>query len=112
LRKVAVHRSIDCARSRSTRPEVSLEDGLEDVADARSTEGEADPMLSRRLRQMVASLPQRARAVVVLRFQEDIGPEEIARVLGMPVGTVKSQLQRALAMLRERMSRMTGEVKR
>jgi RNA polymerase sigma-70 factor (ECF subfamily) len=59
---------------------------------------------------MVASLPEKARAVVVLRFQEELGPEEIARVMGIPVGTVKSQLQRALGMLRAKLERTLGEI--
>ena len=37
-------------------------------------------------------------------------PEEIARVLQMPVGTVKSQLQRSLAVLREKVTRTMGMV--
>jgi RNA polymerase sigma-70 factor, ECF subfamily len=110
LRKVAVHRAIDCARSRGVRAEVSLDDHAAELADESFANEGHDPLLKRRLRQLVASLPQKARAAVVLRYQEDLGPEEIAKVLEMPVATVKSHLQRALAMLREKMSRM--EVKR
>ena len=44
-----------------------------------------------------------AAAVVVLRYQEGLGLEEIAAVLEMPVSTVKSDLQRALAVLQRRM---------
>ena len=58
----------------------------------------------------MAALPEKARAIVVLRYQEDLDPAEIARVLGIPVGTVKSQLQRALALLREKLSRSLGEI--
>ena len=64
----------------------------------------------RRLRQLIASLPEKQRMVVVLRYQEDLEPEEIARVLHMPVGTVKSQLQRSLAVLREKVTRTMGMV--
>ena len=46
---------------------------------------------------------------MVLRYQEDLDPAEIAKVLGIPVGTVKSQLQRALALLREKLSRVAGQ---
>ncbi len=64
-----------------------------------------DPLLSRQLRQLVASLPAGPRAVVVLRYQEELTPEEIAETLGMPVATVKSHLRRTLALLREKLTR-------
>jgi RNA polymerase sigma-70 factor (sigma-E family) len=49
----------------------------------------------------VLRLPPRQRACVVLRFYEDLPLGEIAAVLGCSVGTVKSQLHRGLAHIRE-----------
>ena len=49
-------------------------------------------------------LPFRQRAVIVLRFYEDLTEAEIARVLGCRLGTVKSSLHRGLSKLREEMS--------
>ena len=63
----------------------------------------ADPLLQRHLRALVAELPSSARAVVLLRYQEDLDPLEIARTLEMPINTVKSHLKRSLASLRERL---------
>ena len=50
----------------------------------------------------VQKLPKKARAVVVLRYYEELTEAETADLLGISVGTVKSQTSRALAALRER----------
>ena len=51
---------------------------------------------------LVQTLPRKARAVVVLRYYEELSEAETAEILGISVGTVKSQASRALATLRER----------
>ncbi|MGW1176727.1 SigE family RNA polymerase sigma factor [Kitasatospora sp. NPDC002543] len=50
--------------------------------------------------QALAELPQRQRAVVVLRYWEDMGERQVAEVLGCSPGNVKSQASRGLAKLR------------
>jgi RNA polymerase sigma-70 factor (ECF subfamily) len=106
LRKVTSHRCIDYTRRRKWAP-VSLEL----VPELREAGSRGDPLLARRLRQMVASLPEKARMVVILRYQEDLTPLEIADVLAMPLATVKSHLQRSLALLREKVTRAIGDVR-
>jgi RNA polymerase sigma-70 factor (sigma-E family) len=52
----------------------------------------------------VCRLPFRQRAVLALRFYEDLSEAEIARLLDCRVGTVKSSLHRGLSKLREELS--------
>ena len=52
----------------------------------------------------VCRLPFRQRAVLALRFYEDLPEAEIARLLGCRLGTVKSSLHRGLAKLREELT--------
>jgi RNA polymerase sigma factor (sigma-70 family) len=51
---------------------------------------------------VVQTLPRKARAVVVLRYYEELTEAETAAALGISVGTVKSQTSRALTALRSR----------
>ena len=104
LRRVTSNRCIDYARQRRFRL-LSFDSTPEPAVEARTR----DPLLSRRLRRLVASLPRQSRMVVILRYQEDLMPEEIARILDTPVASVKSQLHRALRTLREKMLRVVGD---
>lgn len=101
LRRVTTNRCVDYSRYRRARPQVSLDSVEEPVA----LPSADDVLLSEKVRKLTASLPERARAVLLLRYQEDLEPTEISEMLGMPVNTVKSHLQRSLAMLREKLSR-------
>lgn len=64
----------------------------------------SDPMPERELHEVVQRaidrLPRRMRAAVVLRYFEDMSEAEVADVLGVSVGTVKSTVSRAVAKLR------------
>jgi len=111
LRKVASHRCIDYVRKQRTQPASGLAVSLED-APPPSVAGEpADHFLNQRLESLIASLPEKPRMVLILRYQEDLMPEEIASLLDMPVRTVKSHLQRSLEMLREKIGRSMGNIR-
>jgi RNA polymerase sigma-70 factor (ECF subfamily) len=109
LRRTTVHRSIDRIRQRDRRHEV-----VTDPADFRDLNlpelavdaSPGDPLLSRQLRQLVASLPVIQRTVIALRYQEDMSVDDIAGALSMPVDTVKSHLRRTLLLLREKLTRV------
>ena len=53
------------------------------------------------LRAALARLPKRQRAIVVLRYHEDMSEAQVADALGISTGTVKSQASRALVKLRD-----------
>lgn len=99
LRKVACHRSIDYARKRKLEPKTKLDEIAEPAGEVRAD----DPMLREKLRKLIHSLPEKARAVMILRYQEDLYPEEIAAAMDIPVRTVKSLLQRSVALLRDKL---------
>jgi RNA polymerase sigma-70 factor (ECF subfamily) len=98
LRKTACHRAIDRLRR---RPRVALLP-LDDVPDIEALGEEDDPLIEQWLQQLIARLPATPRAVILLRYQEDLDPPEIAMTLGLPLNTVKSHLRRSLALLRSR----------
>jgi RNA polymerase sigma-70 factor, ECF subfamily len=101
LRRSTTNRCIDQSRKLSYRIEVPLE-GLSEPAAGDETR---DEFLSESLRKHVSALPEWQRAVVVLRFQEDMDAADIAEMLRIPLNTVKSRLHRAMETLRERMER-------
>ena len=101
LRKVAAHRSMDEGRRRQSQPWI----GLADVPEPSSAPAAGDPLLEGALGRLIDSLPDRPRMIVILRYQEDLDPPEIASLLGIPLGTVKSNLHRALLVLRKRLTR-------
>jgi RNA polymerase sigma-70 factor, ECF subfamily len=106
LRKVTWRCAIDDSRKNSHQPSVSLDDAPEPAVEQKN----GDPLADRSVRSMVASLPPRPRMMVILRFQEELELAEIAEVMGMPVNTVKSGLNRALGVLRNKLTRVLGDV--
>lgn len=65
--------------------------------------------LRRDLRAAIETLPERYRAVVVLYYLQDVSYPEIAEILDLPLGTVKTHLHRAKKHLREQMGAWAGD---
>jgi RNA polymerase sigma-70 factor (sigma-E family) len=84
-------------RSRGRKPEVALDDrhdpAIPDAADGFVVR---DQLLA-----ALQALPPRQRAVIVLRYYEDLTEAQTAEVLRCSIGTVKSQASRALDKLRQ-----------
>jgi RNA polymerase sigma-70 factor (ECF subfamily) len=97
LRRVTMSRSTDALRRRKVR-RMDLWVEVEEGHGVQAAE-QVSP-LSTKLEQLLATLPEPQRAALVLRYQEDLTPEEIADTLEAPLATVKSNLQRGLKLLR------------
>jgi len=104
LRRVTVHRATDALRRRAVRPEAAAEEWMEEEHSAGGAEESAavSAAVVARLEELLQTLPESLRVVVVLRYQEEMLPDEIATLLGQPVATVKSHLQRGLQLLRRK----------
>lgn len=98
VRRIMVNENNSVWRRPWRRREVTTEA----VPDRTPVHDAYDEGLSAAVWQVVQTLPRKARAVVVLRYYEQLTEAETAEVLGISVGTVKSQCSRALAALRER----------
>ena len=104
LHRMAVNTALMELRARRSRPQADDdEDALESLS-MPDTAGRA--VLGRDLERAVATLPPRARAVLVLHDVEGWKHEEIAAELGMAVGSSKAQLHRARGLLRTRIGVM------
>jgi RNA polymerase sigma-70 factor (ECF subfamily) len=101
LRRVTVHRATDALRRRSRQPEADAEEWLEEQA-APENDAALNGAVLALLEELLRGLPEAMRVAVVLRYQEEMSPDEIATLLGQPVNTVKSNLQRGLQLLRRK----------
>ena len=105
LRRVTVHRATDALRRRAARPEAAAEEWVEEQHGYDGADGDGaavNAAVVARLEELLQALPEAMRVAVVLRYQEEMSPDEIARLLGQPVATVKSHLQRGLQLLRRK----------
>jgi RNA polymerase sigma-70 factor, ECF subfamily len=105
LLRTVSHRSIDRLRQQQRRPRLVPMEALHGAGEAAApADAQGDPLAGARLRHLLLELAPDARAVMLLRFQEDLDPTDIAAVLDMPLNTVKSHLRRSLDWLREQIA--------
>jgi len=110
LTRIGINQAIDRYRRKKRRRQ--SEEPMDDGGDHDARWSDAAPSPEReaigretgaRIARALRVLPERQRAIVVLRHYDEMSLEEIARTLDLSLGTVKSSLHRALHRLRERL---------
>lgn len=119
LYRIAVNTAIDYLRKRKSRPTDSLEDdkfaevGFEPVSRDVRTDPERVATVNEQkaiLRNAIDRLSHKLRTVLVLHDVEGLSQEEVAEILKIPVGTVKSRVSRARAELRSLLDRQLEDI--
>ncbi|MFT3873045.1 MAG: SigE family RNA polymerase sigma factor [Nocardioides sp.] len=103
VRRIVVHEVVSTRRrawTRRERPSASPPEPADRAAPSTASPAEHKVTEHDAVWRAVLALPVRQRAIVVLRYYEELSEEEIAAVLGCARGTVKSQASAALANLR------------
>jgi len=111
---IATHQAVDALRKRGRHPTVSLDQTvnageaeagrLVDLLTSEASGPLAELQAEERkewVRQSLAKLPDALRQTLILAYHEDLKYREIAEILKIPVGTVKSRLHAALAKLQQ-----------
>lgn len=100
LHRIVVNRAIDWTRMRAARREVTTAIVPEPAPGPAPEPGQADELVL-----ALGQLTPDHRAVIVMRYLQDLSPGEIARALGLPRGTVNSRLRRGLDQLSQELDR-------
>lgn len=114
LRRIVVNLFMTRCRTRSRQTHVSLdaqdEKGRSRKVDEALRDASGDPAwcmeqgsLDGRLQMSLEAIPEEFRTALILREVDDLSYEQIASLMGVPIGTVRSRLARARAMLRDRL---------
>src|SRR4051812_19425063 len=102
VRRVAIRKAVQATKREARRSR------FERRAATRDPDSQASSFPDDGVWAAVRSLPAQQRAVVALFYYEDLSVEDVARVLGCSVSTVKVHLHRAREALRPRVSRTEG----
>jgi RNA polymerase sigma-70 factor (ECF subfamily) len=112
---IATHQAVDALRKLGRHPTISLDQRVNHSGETEAgslidllTSEESGPLAELQgeerkewVRESVARLPEALRQTVILAYHEDLKYREIAEILKIPVGTVKSRLHAALAKLQQ-----------
>lgn len=116
LYRIAVNTAIGNIRKAKARQAVSIDDpetGFADRLAAPNGDGPEDAALKKMrgeaIRKAIQTLPEKHRTVVVLHYCENLGCDEIARVVGCSVGTVWSRLHYACRKLHSQLEWLGSE---
>ncbi|MCC6339078.1 MAG: sigma-70 family RNA polymerase sigma factor [Acidimicrobiia bacterium] len=104
LARIVTNVFLDDVRRRRRRPTVALPPDHEHRLPPAAAADAASEALSEEVQRALDSLPPDFRVAVVLCDVADLGYDEIAGQLGVPVGTVRSRIHRGRRMLREMLS--------
>jgi len=110
--RIAVNASLDEMRRRRRRPADSLDQSDRERPEASVDASDGAVVDRLALGPALAALPEDFRAAVVLRDIGDLDYAEIAEVLGVAVGTVKSRIARGRALLTKQLGNRDGEQER
>jgi RNA polymerase sigma-70 factor (ECF subfamily) len=109
LARIAWRVAVDRSRQRSRTREIPLEDPEQPLAEVASLDARADQnvhgaQLSAALEKMIAALPEKLRAPLILSTIEEMSPREVAATLGINEAAVRSRVFRARQILREKLA--------
>ena len=104
LQVVSLNQKLDCADGdgRESGAVVVVDNSCEPSQEAIRAEQ------TQQVRQVVESLPARQRATLFLAYYQQLSYPEVAEVLGCSIGTVKTQMYRALRTLAQRLPDISG----
>jgi RNA polymerase sigma-70 factor, ECF subfamily len=94
LHRVTVNACYDLLRKRQRAPMLERGDDLPAIEPPPAPDPAEDSSLSLDVQRALTQVPEDFRAVMILHDVHDLRQEEVAEILGVPVGTVKSRLHR------------------
>jgi RNA polymerase sigma-70 factor (ECF subfamily) len=109
LARIAWRVAVDRSRQRGRIREIPLENTEQPLAEVASSDAPADQtvqgtQVSAALEKMIAALPEKLRAPLILSTIEETSPREVAATLGINQAAVRSRVFRARQILREKLA--------